>query len=869
MPFLPAVIAPLGANQELLDKIDALVPADTPLESFEIFAAAVNEALKEVAIEIGRVAPEGSGNVIVVATYGDLPTGINIDPNSIYLADDTNIYYLWDEAGQKWEETVGPQNYIMNRGTAVQTGSAWVSGTLAAGPYHASAVGRIGVSGASAELSLSDQAGTAFVPVPTSGQRWVLRVTAGKMRLWSGSDIMVLDGTDNSVKGNLVVTGLIGSRPNGLGDNIAFIVNDADAANAARVRPMFIVLNGDKPAEFICARTTGVFKGQFGWEAATDDFTFFGGSINTPRENELLRILRSGGLKLFSVGYEVPATDGALMFRTDLQKFRAGKGGVWKNLATEDQLPAAGASIINQLAAWQPAGFAIDQGARIKLNSGGGSPITFAVYRYDDTPLFTVRDMGLTNLAGNLTIGDAANPALYPLEVYGNIAAGVPRIASGFAFGWNRSSGGGESNLVWCGGAPLLSYLSFDFKDNATNTVSSKMRLHPNGDLQLMQGMLALFPMAADPAVVNGALAFRSDTSKFRAASNGTWHNLATEDALIASRTVLVDNTHPAATDNRTGLSKYSTSSPFLTIQAGYNALGHTDTLKVCNGSYSENVSLIGAVSIFKVIYENVTHAVTTGTAIEIRANNYGSFQFKLINSAIISQDATGLAAMIAYGDGSGAVLILGDDSSYIHNSGTGPALTVQTSGAPVVRRLALYAANSFGLYAPASFVAAYDCNIQSTNAAGCYKVVPVRCYIKGATHGLQLPGNVVPSYLKAQDCYIEGTTGNAVNGGATGGPDDAEGGFMRNCIMKSDGVAVQMSAGGAFNHRLYFERCVFEITGAGTQALSVPTNGDASSVLDIYGCRSNKAMAIPGLPYQQNDLNNVVDPFTKAKYIL
>lgn len=103
---------------------------------------------------------------------------------------------------------------------------------------------------------------------------------------------------------------------------------------------------------------------------------------------------------------------------------------------------------------------------------------------------------------------------------------------------------------------------------------------------------------ATDPVDgLAGDLQYNSALPRFKGFINGAWKNLAMEDtAALIGRTITVDPDHPFSTDVRTGISAYSSSVPFKTINAAcVYALSSMDTIFVrrCNaGAYAENVNI-------------------------------------------------------------------------------------------------------------------------------------------------------------------------------------------------------------------------------------------------------------------------------------
>jgi len=119
--------------------------------------------------------------------------------------------------------------------------------------------------------------------------------------------------------------------------------------------------------------------------------------------------------------------------------------------------------------------------------------------------------------------------------------------------------------------------------------------------LQVQGGVLSLAAATSDFAVINGGMWYRSDTQKFRGGINGIPTNFLTESS--SGSVLIVDNQHPEATDNRTGISKTSVTRPWATINAAVQAAGGM-IVCVMPGTYAENIASSGA-SIRLVMYPN------------------------------------------------------------------------------------------------------------------------------------------------------------------------------------------------------------------------------------------------------------------------
>jgi hypothetical protein len=86
-----------------------------------------------------------------------------------------------------------------------------------------------------------------------------------------------------------------------------------------------------------------------------------------------------------------------------------------------------------------------------------------------------------------------------------------------------------------------------------------------------------------------GSLAGTATTASF--ATSASFAATASAVNVNTSTVIHVDKTNPNATDNRTGLSKYSVNRPFQTVQAAFNTASQNDIIRVFGGTYTENVS--------------------------------------------------------------------------------------------------------------------------------------------------------------------------------------------------------------------------------------------------------------------------------------
>jgi hypothetical protein len=126
-----------------------------------------------------------------------------------------------------------------------------------------------------------------------------------------------------------------------------------------------------------------------------------------------------------------------------------------------------------------------------------------------------------------------------------------------------------------------------------SNTTHLHFSVPDNGGFVYYGGPVLPTQSTTDLAVQNGGLMFRTDTQKLRVALNGFWKNVATEDSTYLSGNVIsVDQSCVSATDVRTGLSKYSQSIPFKTINGAMAVASDGDLVYVHSGVYTEDVIL-------------------------------------------------------------------------------------------------------------------------------------------------------------------------------------------------------------------------------------------------------------------------------------
>jgi len=327
---------------------------------------------------------------------------------------------------------------------------------------------------------------------------------------------------------------------------------------------------------------------------------------------------------------DYPIINGGLSYRSDLAAIRAGINGVWKSLATTDSIPDA---ILNQSAVTQTATFKI---------SGKGTVGALDVFNSSNSIIDLQTPTGIAYISG-LATGSTFLGAFGWVEGYGGgfqvwVGNGSTTLAgklmsingsSNMIFGNLTTTNGGliTNNITIPNPAgvdiPVIRVETTSDRSIYTHALINGMRWKGAygwdvGDdfvfwggggsnskeaelLRILRGGgLKLHNMPSDPAVNNGAILYRTDTAKIRAAVGGVWKNLATEDQLtsigLTGHTVYVDKDSASATDVRTGLSPYSAAVPFKTINAAAQVANYLagDVVYVRVGTYTENINSAG-----------------------------------------------------------------------------------------------------------------------------------------------------------------------------------------------------------------------------------------------------------------------------------
>lgn len=607
-----------------------------------------------------------------------------------------------------------------------------------------------------------------------------------------------------------------------------------------------------------------------------------------------------GTLVLCSLTSSPTIVNGGMYYDTTLIKGRLCVNNVWRNLIVEG-VPV-GDYIQNQNSIDQTANGRIsgsfkavkliagststaNYALEVQTNNGGMIPVTtngfafgwnrsgsngesnliwcsnaankwLAIEFFDGTTVVEQARMltsGRLLLKDNVSIGTplATAAPIYGLEITGGTAGYGLRTTNGIGFMYN-DFGQGESNISWA--SSTGAWLSFSYSVGNGSGRTEVGRWLSNGNLlvgstsnngaklQINGGALSLAPNASDFTGVNGALFYRSDTNKFRGYVNGVWKNLATEDnAFLTGRTVRVENTHPFATDTRTGISKYSQSVPFATIAAANAALVAGDNLYICNGTYNESVSFPNILT--QVVFiENST--INGGASWALGATNNYTVIVHMRNTLLTatgnSGDLTNTATIFC---NVGRIHLLGlDDSCNVTNT-NGVAYAEISNSAKTFENIRFSAPIScfYAQFSNAVPNVFKECTFISTAGPAInvmYNCEYYNCYIKGTTAAIAFGGNTRLQGI-IDNCYLEATTGDTINGGTMGA--DSVGVFVvkNSTLIGSTSILNFASGNAAFYWGCDFTNNIIRVT-SGTSAIIPAGTTHVSSFLRVTSNTSN-----------------------------
>lgn len=303
---------------------------------------------------------------------------------------------------------------------------------------------------------------------------------------------------------------------------------------------------------------------------------------------------KMGLLSLIGANADPTAVNGYLAYRADLNKLRAVINGQWKNVATEDQLPAAGAFIQNQNAAAQNANFWINGTGRFggpgipgvvidSIAAGVGAFMEFRTATRNQgyfmfAPSDNASQFRLQHTVGGIDFIITPGSLVYT----GNDGSMSKIIIDKLWFGKGIASNpytGGESIFMY--DQQVDKYRMF-IRTNGNWVIGSNVNLDNGAKFQIHEGVFSLASSATDYAVVNGGLFYDTSKQRPRIGINGQWWSLGIDGLQASGTVILVDQDNPFATDTRTGVSKYADAVPFRTIQAACAAAVNGDVVRVC-----------------------------------------------------------------------------------------------------------------------------------------------------------------------------------------------------------------------------------------------------------------------------------------------
>lgn len=408
---------------------------------------------------------------------------------------------------------------------------------------------------------------------------------------------------------------------------------------------------------------------------------------------------------------------------------------------------------------------------------------------------------------------------------------------------------------------------------NANAWISGRLR---TGGKITTDSSLSITPLVTDPSnPVDGDIWQNSTGAKIKARIGGVTYNLATENyargSVLSGGTIYVDQKNPYATDTRVGLSQYSLTAPFKTIQAAVNASTTTDVVYIRNGIYNENVTITNAgttLNALSYIIDNATINGGTGIAIYFKGSGFSTLlNIYLINSTIknsgSASDRIGSAALYCdavqvniYGNSQDVCTIASVEGNPFQGGFLGPVIIKAD-------RVTFSSTNgtfSQGGLAGSSY-SFTNTKFISTNAAGFNGMGGNidNCYISGGTYGIYLSSNVVNTNSVTNSTIIS-TNGNAFGGGNIGSNTGGVGeGFYFNNVIRSYGNAFSYGTGNSsMGYRIRLERNKIDITNAAT-----------TSVFNFNGSNVDTATSYLKLTNNVTSTSMFTDAFKATKLYL
>jgi hypothetical protein len=345
------------------------------------------------------------------------------------------------------------------------------------------------------------------------------------------------------------------------------------------------------------------------------------------------------------------------------------------------------------------------------------------------------------------------------------------------------------------------------------------------------------------------------------------------------SLTINVDATY--GTDTRTGLSKYSFSQPFKTIQAAITAFANGDNIVVRKGTYAESVTITNANASVNMIYQNgvIHNAVGTASAITV-GNNYTYLNLYMNGNSIIANTGDTLrrdssAAIFCYIGGNSGLVIVGigntvgnggftsigtnyrerpritSVNSYAVSGGTASAASPTfMTGMVLYSRFSAAASRLFGTIENCVFKSDSSFGIVN-RTEGLYPIS--NCTFN--THLTCLPSNNAASCILV-NCDLQSRIGGGVwgvNWGTTGIS-------INNCRFKTFDKCVYMSPNAPTVSKCLITNSHFSVTNTSTAFSVEVTNSNVGSIGVLKNNIYNKAISIPAT---YNDYNStlITDP--------
>jgi len=169
-----------------------------------------------------------------------------------------------------------------------------------------------------------------------------------------------------------------------------------------------------------------------------------------------------------------------------------------------------------------------------------------------------------------------------------------------------------------------------------------------------VNGKFTFASLASAPGtLINGDDWYNSSTNKRQTVISGVAKNIATEDsAVVTGKIIIVDLNAPTATDTRTGINKYSESTPFSTLASANAVAAIGDTIEIRGGTNAVSAAITLNASV--LILNNATINSASGIIANDRI-------IKLINGSVLNLAGdlavSGASNLYIYGDNTGRII--------------------------------------------------------------------------------------------------------------------------------------------------------------------------------------------------------------------